>query len=321
MLPIHSPVRVFRSSRLLRQSLVVLAACAFANAPAGAQTSAQRSVALRFAASVDSLPFACGTSYRNIGRTHATITPSDLRVFVHDVRLIGANGEEIPVQLQEDSLWQSGGVALLDFENGSGPCSNGNADMRDVVLGTAPAGSYRGVRFAVGVPFSLNHLDLTTQASPLSLARMFWAWNSGHKFLRVDMTTEGGDRRGAPTDGSAPVSTWMIHLGSTECMPAGSASTIPTECRWANRPEIAFEQFDIDRDVIDLDLGALLRGADVTVNQPKTAAGCMSGQTDRDCAPIFAALGLSFAGTPAPQQQAFRIVRGAAASAPANGTR
>lgn len=317
----HLPAWASRSPRPLRHSLLMLSALSIAAASAGGQTSAKRTVALRFAASVDSLPFACGTSYRNIGRTHATITPSDLRLFIHDVRLIGASGEEIPLQLHEDSLWQSGGVALLDFENGSGPCSNGNADMRDVVMGVAPAGEYRGVRFAVGVPFSLNHLDLTTQPSPLSLARMFWAWNSGHKFLRLDMTTEGGDRRGAPTDGSEPASTWMIHLGSTECMPAGSVTTIPTECRWANRPEIAFQEFDVDRDVIDLDVGALLRAADVTVNQPKTAAGCMSGPTDRDCAPIFAALGLSFAGTPASKQQAFRIVRGGAASAPANGAR
>ncbi len=321
MFPYHLPATGRSSIRAGLRSIATLAAALVAATTVRAQSAPQRAIALRFAASVDSLPFACGTSYKNIGRTHATITPSDLRLFVHDVRLIGEHGEEIPVQLQSDSLWQSEGVALLDFENGSGPCSNGNADMRDVVLGTAPAGDYRGVRFAVGVPFSLNHLDLTTQPSPLSLARMFWAWNSGHKFLRVDMTTEVGDRRGAPTDGSEAASTWMIHLGSTECMPKGSVTTIPTQCAWANRPVISFAQFDIDRDVIDLDLGALLRSADVTVNQPKTAAGCMSGQTDRDCAPIFAALGLPFAGAPGGSQNAFRVLRGSAASAPVGGTR
>jgi uncharacterized repeat protein (TIGR04052 family) len=298
----------------------VLGAVSLAGVRADSQGTAPRAISLRFAATVDSLPFACGTSYHNIGRTHATITPSDLRLYIHDVRLIGERGEEVAVQLQDDSLWQSGGVALLDFENGSGPCSNGNADMRDVVLGSAPAGRYTGVRFAVGVPFSLNHLDLTQQSSPLSLARMFWAWNSGQKFLRVDMATEGGERRTPSTDGAA-ASTWMIHLGSTECMPAGSASTIPTQCRWENRPVIAFEQFDVDRDLIDLNLGALLRAADVIANQPKTAVGCMSGQTDRDCAPIFAALGLSFAGAPAGPQHAFRVVRGAPASAPAGAAR
>ncbi|MDZ7635033.1 MAG: metallo-mystery pair system four-Cys motif protein [Bacteroidales bacterium] len=160
--------------------------------------------ALRFSATVDSLPFACGTTYPGLGRTAAPITATDFRFFVHDVRLVDGAGKEVTMTLQQDSLWQSNGVALLDFENGTGGCSNGNADLRDIVVGSAPAGEYTGVRFTVGVPFELNHRDLTQQPSPLSLSRMFWAWNSGYKFMRIDMKTDGGK-------------SWVLHLGSTEC--------------------------------------------------------------------------------------------------------
>lgn len=261
-----------------------------------AQGGATQPVTLRFSASVDSLPFACGTTYPGIGRTRAPITATDFRFFVHDVRLVDATGREVPVTLQQDSLWQSHGVALLDFENGSGGCSNGHAELRDVVLGSAPAGRYTGVRFTVGVPFDLNHRDLTQQPSPLSLSRMFWAWNSGYKFMRIDMKTDGGKA-------------WVLHLGSTECQPAGAASTVPTSCQHANRPQVAFDAFDVAQDVVNLDLAAMLRGADVTVNQPRTAMGCMSGPTDSDCAPVFASLGLPFGAAAATPQTAFRVRR------------
>ena len=154
-----------------------------------AQSGDTQPVALRFRATVDAQPFACGQSYSGIGTTKGTISVTDFRFYVHDVRLVDSSGREVPVRLDSDDLWQSNGVALLDFEDGSGPCSNGNAELRDVVVGSAPVGSYSGVRFKVGVPFDLNHRDLTQQPSPLSLSRMFWAWNSGYKFMRIDMKT------------------------------------------------------------------------------------------------------------------------------------
>jgi len=66
----------------------------------------------------------------------------------------------------------------------------------------------------------------------------------------------------------------------------------------------------VSQDVVNLDLAALLRGADVTVNQPKTAMGCMSGPTDSDCAPVFGALGLPFGSAGQGRQTAFRGLKG-----------
>jgi hypothetical protein len=79
-----------------------------------------------------------------------------------------------------------------------------------------------------------------------------------------------------------------------------------------NRPEIAFASLDLSRDVVNSTL--LLRTANVSVNQPKTAMGCMSGQADSDCAPVFAALGLPFGTTKGGGQWAFSVARGGGAA-------
>ena len=48
-------------------------------------------------------------------------------------------------------------------------------------------GSYRGVRFSIGVPYEQNHRDAATQAAPLGTASgMFWGWNSGYIFHRIE---------------------------------------------------------------------------------------------------------------------------------------
>lgn len=281
------------------------AACATLAAMAPLALAAQDATPVRIAmrARVGNEAFACGRQFSGIGTASSTIEATEFKFFVSDIRLVGADGREVPVQLTQDGLWQNGNVALLDFEDGTGACSNGNAELRDVVEGTVAPGRYTGIRFVLGVPFERNHKDLTAQPSPLSLTRMFWAWNSGYKFLRLDLKTVGAQN-------------WMVHLGSTECTPTGSATTVPTTCKWPNRATIALDGFDAARDVVELDVAELLRQADVSTNQPKTASGCMSAQNDRDCTPLFVALGLPHAAAAGGTQRVFKVARGAI-SAPA----
>ncbi|MBK8247416.1 MAG: metallo-mystery pair system four-Cys motif protein [Gemmatimonadetes bacterium] len=266
-----------------------------------AQSAATTPVRLAMRATVGDAPFACGRSYAGIGKASSTIQATEFKFYVHDVQLTTRDGRTVPVTLTQDGLWQHGSVALLDFEDGSGACSNGNADIHDVIEGTVPAGEYTGVRFTLGVPFDRNHLDLTAQPSPLSLTRMFWAWNSGYKFLRLDLKPEGAQN-------------WVVHLGSTECTPTGSATTMPTACRWANRATVSLDGFNPMQDAIRFDVAALLQAADVSTNQPKTAAGCMSGQNDGDCVAVFDALGLPFGPSKGGTQRVFGVARGALAA-------
>jgi uncharacterized repeat protein (TIGR04052 family) len=282
-------------------ALTVLAGAAWAQ-PAGGE-ELQR-VSIRFEGVVGSQPFACGTTYKGLGVTNSDVRVTDFRFYVSRLRLVRADGAEVPVTLVQDGLWQHDDVALLDFEDASGACMNGTPETRHVIEGEAPRGEYTGVRFEMGLPFDKNHKEATLQPSPLNLTRMFWNWNGGYKFLRLDLRTSGQPQG------------WMVHLGSTGCVPGGSATTVPTECRHGNRVTVDLPSFSVDRDVIQFDLAALLAGANLDSFTEKTARGCMSGPTDPDCAPLFDALGLAFGDEEASAQRVFRarpaetVVRG-----------
>jgi uncharacterized repeat protein (TIGR04052 family) len=267
-----------------------------ASATASAAEPPLRSVAINFRAVVGDRAFACGQSYDGIGTGNSTFTPSEFRMFVSGVHLVSRNGQRVPVTLEQDGRWQNGDLAMLDFEDGSGPCSNGTTELHTMITGTVPEGEYIAVEFEIGVPFERNHGELAAQPAPLSVTRMFWAWNSGHKFIRLDGRTASGKN-------------WVLHLGSTGCTPNTSATTVPTACAQRNSVAMRIDGFDPARDELVADVAALYRESNLEDNQPQTAAGCMSGPTDRDCGPIFRALGLPFNDTPAAAQTFLRVGR------------
>lgn len=280
--------------------------------PAAAQ--ADRKVTIRFAAQVGDVPFACGRSYDAIGVTRSRVTPSDFRFYVSDVALIDAAGKAVPLSLDQDERWQYSNIALLDFENRTGPCLTGTQETRDVVTGTVPTGTYHGLRFTLGVPFDVNHGDATIAPSPLNLTSLFWNWQAGYKFLRIDLATSGRPQDIKPGEvpqfGNRAASQrlgFAIHLGSTMCAGEGP-NKAPSACANPNRPVVEFTTFDPVRDVVVADLGALLEGVDVDNNQADTPAGCMSSPNDADCNPLMRNFGLTFAGQGG-QQKFFRVQR------------
>jgi uncharacterized repeat protein (TIGR04052 family) len=271
-------------------------------------------IAVRFAGMVGDQPFACGQSYQGVGARNSRITPSDFRFYVSEVALIDAQGRAVPVTLAQDGVWQHADVALIDFENRTGPCLTGTAETNDVVRGTVPPGTYTGLRFTMAVPPGLNHADSTVAPSPLNLASMFWNWQAGYKFLRIDLATAGrpqsiraGD---VPRFGDAAGSNrlgFAVHVGSTQCASAGPG-TPPTEpCRNPNRARIELTGFDPARNVVVADMRPLLAGVNLEMNQPNTPAGCMSSPSDADCNPLMHILGLPFGGQPSPGQRFFRV--------------
>jgi uncharacterized repeat protein (TIGR04052 family) len=281
-------------------------AAAFLSTAAAAQEIAP--ITLRFAAMVGAEPFACGRTYGGLGSGGASLTPGDFRFYVSDIHLIDESGKAVPLTLAQDGRWQYRDVALLDFETRSGPCLTGTAETRAVVTGTAPAGRYRGLRFTLGVPFALNHADSTIAPSPLNLTSLFWGWQGGYKFLRIDLAPAGA--RPAPMShgahaGHGPVG-FPVHLGSTGCGPAGPGLT-PAPCRSHNRPVIELTGFDPASGTVVADLKTLLDGVDAGRNAPGTPAGCLSAPGDADCDRVMRNLGLSFGGAPSPGQTFFRI--------------
>jgi uncharacterized repeat protein (TIGR04052 family) len=295
--------------RIARPAAMTVLAAVLAMNP-GVQADAQqtRKVAIRFSGRVGDKPFACGQAYDGIGTTGSRITPSDFRFYVSDVQLIDSTGKAVAVDLEQDDRWQYRNVALLDFEDRTGPCLTGTSETHDVVMGTVPAGSYRGLRFTLGVPFDLNHADSTIAPSPLNLTSLFWNWQAGYKFLRIDLASTGraqdlkpgdmprfGDREGSNRLGFA------IHLGSTMCASDGPTRA-PASCANPNRALVELAPFDPDKDVVVADLKSLLDGVNVDINQPATPAGCMSTPNDSDCDPLMRNLGLPFAGQPGRQR-------------------
>jgi uncharacterized repeat protein (TIGR04052 family) len=233
-------------------------------------------VMISFDAVVGGEAAACSTSYTVGGHTFEL---ADARMYLSNVE-VRVDGTWEPLALTE-SDWQHEGIALLDFEDGSGGCADsGTSDLNDMVMGDAPAGTIDGLRFDVGVPFELNHLDSATAPAPLNAPGMFWSWQGGYKFVRVDYLVEGAER-------------WNVHIGSTGCVSDAPVSAPEAECNAPNRSVV---ELDVDlSEAITIDLGALIDGADVASNLVDTPPGCMSSPMEPDdCAPVFGNLGLDF---------------------------
>lgn len=128
-----------------------------------------------------------------------TITVTLWQLYVSNVALIKADGTELPLP----------GLSLLNLGGSDG------AHNVPVLTGDVPAGEYRGVRFDVGVPRALNHLDASTQPAPLGLdVGMFWAWNPGYIFSRFEGRAQvGGQTRAVALHMGADTRRLTVSLG------------------------------------------------------------------------------------------------------------
>lgn len=274
----------------LRSGFVSLFACAALTAACG--DNDDRDVALAFRAVVGNQAAACGTTYQGIGTTQSTFGLRDLKMYVSDVALVGRDGKEHPVTLEQDGVWQRDTMALLDFENATGDCSQGTAETNLTVRGTVAGGEFTSVRFTIGLPEEVNHLDAATAPAPLNAPGMWWSWKGGYKFLRLDAKT-----RGNPA--------YFLHLGSAACQ---GDSTTGYTCSKGNAPRITVGSFDPDRSAVIFDLAKLWADVDLDRQidmRTDFVQGCMAGPTDPECPPVFARLGLSAEGTGGELQSVF----------------
>lgn len=249
---------------------------------------------IRFDARAGDVPARCGDLLPGFGpEGDRAASLADLRFYVHAIELRDPDGDFVPATIVDEAPWQADGVALLDFEDASADCSNGTAPTRDHVAVHVPEGEYDAIRFTLGVPFELNHRDVTTSPSPLNLTRLYWTWRGGYIFFRVDLESEDGRD-------------FHVHLGSTGCV--SEAPTLPPDeaCARPNRPTFTLEGFDADASVVVLDLTALLSGVDLDFNTEGTGLGCQAAPTDPECVVPMTALGLSF-GEAEPTWSAFRL--------------
>ena len=238
-------------------------------------------VSIDFRAFVGSEAASCQASYSNVGTTTNVVQLADARMFISNVQLRAADGTWTPVSLNQNS-WQYRNVALLDFEDGCGELTT--TDTNTTITGTITPGFYDGVRFDIGVPFDLNHNELSSSPAPLNTPGMFWVWRGGHKFLRVDWLVDGG-----------AVPRWNVHIGSTACF-SDSLQTPPDQpCGRPNIASVELSSFVVGVHQVDVDLAAILAGSDLGSDLPDTPSGCQSSPAEgADCSPVFASLGMDF---------------------------
>ena len=269
----------------------LLAACGSTN------DTTPQPVTIDFKAMVGSQAFSCAnTAGYAIGTGTLPWIPKDFRFYVSNVRLVDATGAEAPVTL-DATAWQGYGVALLDFEDGTGQCVGGSAETNTAVHGTVAPGSYVGLKFDVGVPTAANHLNVSAASAPLNNSAMYWSWTSGYKFIKVD----GLVNRATPA-------TVNFHLGSTGCSLAVAGDFSTASCTTLNVPAVNFASFNANTQAVALDLALLFATTNFDNADGGGAPGCMSGATDPECAPIFSKLGLPFGGAAAGTQSSFRLV-------------
>jgi uncharacterized repeat protein (TIGR04052 family) len=262
--------------------------------------AADAPVTIAFVPEIAGKAFSCSETYAGLGALSADVQVLDFRFYVSEAALIAADGSLHPIALEQDGAWQSGPVALIDFEDGAGSCTNGTPQTDVTLRGTAPDRDYVGLAFEIGVPFDLNHGDTTLAPAPLDLTAMFWNWRGGYKFVKFEVSPVGAGGMSGAVAGDAG---WFLHLGSTLCA-APEPTIAPTAaCGNPNRVAVRFDAFDPATNVVVIDPAPVLAAVDLTTNVPDTSPGCMSSPDDLDCATVLPRLGLPFGDHPALPQE------------------
>lgn len=219
---------------------------------------------------------ACARSDANSGAVQFVIEPAaadavrDLRFYIHDVQLLRAQGEAVPFDLIPDSVWQDDRVALVDLFGTS------EADRHAVIRGAIDQdAAYDGIRFVVGVPFEYNHRDPLKAGAPLDKGDLFWTWQSGYKFLRVDLSDEGKET--------------SFHLGSTGCASASAVRPPKQPCSQPNLMHVELRGFDPLHQPIQVRVSELIEA----MRAPESGA-CTGGYAHEPaCAHVFAKTGMN----------------------------
>lgn len=209
----------------------------------------------------------------------------DLKFYIHEVKLIKADGSKVDFSLTADNIWQTSRVALLDFEDGTGTCVGGTKEKNTSIRGSVASGSYTGIEFKLGVPFDLNHLMNTSQAAPLNNSTMYWSWQSGYKFMKFEFNA---------TDGAG--TTNQLHLASNGC-PSSNATGANAACTYPNRPTISVTKasgiLSLSTDSIALDIKNLLNGTNSNITSGGSQILCHgSANTTTACQTVLTNIGL-----------------------------
>jgi hypothetical protein len=249
--------KFFLTAFISAVSAAILFSACSQNATDPAPTSAN--VSLRLEPVAGNQVFDTNTVVQISGR-NARINQA--RIYISEIALIRENNEEVRFTDEPLSVRYIRGVgdtAILNitdkiilFRHDDG--------QREAVLGSAPTGRYKGIRFTVGLNDQVNKIDALEVARlrpnhPLARTSPpqpgnWWSWNTGYIFTRVE-----GFFDNSPSGAGTPNTRFFYHIGG----PTGFASVItlsqPFEIR-AGENNVIPIQVDYPRFFTGIDLAA-----------------------------------------------------------------
>lgn len=192
--------------------------------------------------------------------------------FIYDIKLIDAEHRAQSFTL--DTSQYPDQVALINL---------GLNQNTFALPGSSVSDAFNGIEFTLGVPEALNHANPLQANSPLNNSQMFWSWQQGYKFLRIDGRFETGDTKSQ----TAP-QRWAFHLGSTGCVSSSALRPPGEPCRYSHRVRVRLGGFDPQRNYIEVNLAELLNVLDNVSNTVCTG----DYQAQPVCVDLLAAVGL-----------------------------
>jgi len=217
----------------------------------------------------------CQTDFLHVDTGDASETDDkswqyqQLQFFIHSVEVKTSQNDWQP-WLMKTSSYQSANVALLgEICNEVKKQSNWELEL----IPLAESENITDIRFTLGVPFSLNHLNPLTQASPLNVSSMFWGWRGGHKFMRIELASKNDD--------------WLFHLGSTGCKALSPVRAPEAECLQPNRVVVSLP---ITNKTTNIELNLAVLFGDLELTRKNS---CQSSPDEESCKVLFDNLGLN----------------------------
>jgi uncharacterized repeat protein (TIGR04052 family) len=281
-----------------------------------------RDFTLSFAAVANGERVGCEDSIEGLGPDGAhSIGLADLRFYVSNLKLWDARQQEVAVTLDENDFQyqnEAGQVSLVDLtSNTEGTCAGnaiafaeGTKRSNDAITGQTVVERVKSISFDVGVPQPLMQAiiaDHTPEGAPSPLAELQWTWATGYRHFVVNFAVKDAD--GKMGDG-------YVHVGSRDCGPAdGLALEDRDRCDFINTPQVALDGFDLDKNVVTIDIPKLLADIDFVspVYDQETfevigegpGVECHSSPMQPDCPTVFEHFGLDIdQGTAKPSKNA-----------------
>tara|TARA_B110000091_G_scaffold199979_1_gene230309 strand:+ start:2954 stop:3829 length:876 start_codon:yes stop_codon:yes gene_type:complete len=248
---------------------------------------------LTFIPKYQNTPLKCSSSFNHQGKTWQY---SQLQFFISEIEVKNSDGQWQTWPLLENKH-QTSGVALLgEYCQTSKLKHKLKQENWQLLFEQAiDVKTFSQLRFTLGVPFVLNHQNPLLQPSPLNVPNMFWVWQTGHKFFRLDMKEVNEVKQ---------KDNWQFHLGSTGCKAPSALRTPKVPCRNGNQTKIILDIKESSKEnsleSIDVNLEQLFSGLMITRKN-----SCQSEFNNKSCLALFKNIGL----VTSPSQDLFKLTK------------